>query len=181
MKTKFIIPVIILFVMGSAYRFIQLNKNIDNEAKYEEINDNESFNINGVKFQLVKSKYINDSILEVNIQLNKVGEIKDNVFDKDFPEYYDGLILVNITDKNNNLMENYTSDTDIFVDDNKKFMDIIEGKRPLGKEKENLILKFQLDDIDKETSKKIKNGSYIAKLVFPCDESYKKSKFITIK
>lgn len=174
----FVILTIILFIIGSSYRFIQLNKNISNKIKYEEVENDESFNINGVKFKLVKSKYIDNHILAVDIELNKEGKINENIFQEQFPAYYDELISLNITDKNANLVGNYTSDIDMYYSDNKKFMEIKDGKRSLGENKENLILKFVLDE---KTIEKINNHNYSVKLVFPCDSYNNKNKFITIK
>ena len=59
-------------------------------------------------------------ILAVDIELNKEGEINNNVFEEPFPSYYDELISLNITDKNKNLIGNYTSDIDMCNRDNKK-------------------------------------------------------------
>ncbi|MEG1009126.1 MAG: hypothetical protein RSF67_04820 [Clostridia bacterium] len=179
MKNRmFVILIIILFIIGSSYRFIQLNKNISNEIKYEEVENNEHFNLNGVKFKLVKSEYIDNSILTVDIELNKEGQIDENIFEEPFPSYYDELISLNITDKDENLVGNYTSDIDMYYSDNKKFMEIKDGKRSLGENTENLILKFVLNG---ETIEKINNSNYNVKLVFPCDSYNNKSKFIIIE
>ena len=176
-KGMLIILIVTIFTIGSSYRFIQLNKNISNDKKYEKVKNNEFFDLNGVKFKLVNSEYMDNYILAVDIELNKEGEINNNVFEEPFPSYYDELISLNITDKNKNLIGNYTSDIDMCNRDNKKFNEIKDGKRNFGENIEKLRLKFILDN---KIIRKINNDDYSVKLVFPCDSYNNKSKFIVI-
>lgn len=87
-KGMLIILIVTIFTIGSSYRFIQLNKNISNDKKYEKVKNNEIFDLNGVKFKLVNSEYMDNYILAVDIELNKEGEINNNVFEEPFPSYY---------------------------------------------------------------------------------------------
>ena len=125
-KGMLIILIVTIFTIGSSYRFIQLNKNISNDKKYEKVKNNEFFDLNGVKFKLVNSEYMDNYILAVDIELNKEGEINNNVFEEPFPSYYDELISLNITDKNKNLIGNYTSDKDKQIEHNSSLLEKIE-------------------------------------------------------
>ena len=177
-KGMLIILIVTIFTIGSSYRFIQLNKNISDDKKYEKVKNNEFFDLNGVKFKLVNSEYMDNYILAVDIELNKEGEINNNVFEEPFPSYYDELISLNITDKNKNLIGNYTSDIDMCNRANKKLNEIKDGKRNFGENIEKLRLKFILDN---KIIRKINNDDYSVKLVFPCDSYNNKSKFIVIR
>ena len=95
-----------------------------------------------------------------------------------YSKHNDELISLNITDKNKNLIGNYTSDIDMCNRDNKKFNEIKDGKRNFGENIEKLRLKFILDN---KIIRKINNDDYSVKLVFPCDSYNNKSKFIVIR
>lgn len=184
MKKKiFILSIIMLFIVASSYRFIQLNKPILGESKNIEVKNDSSFNINGVEFKLDKIeilKNVNESdtsTLKVSLLLNKDGDITTNGFRKCFPDFYPDLISLNISNNDGILVENYTSERETYNEDNHKFLEIQSGKRSISEKKESLILKFNLDN---KKIEEIRKNNYNVKLVFPRDDNYIKVNFITI-
>lgn len=182
-KSIFFILVIILFIGVSSYRFIQLNASIWKQRLNTEIKYGEKFNLNGVDIKLNKVEKVNntnssrDIILKTTINLYKNGEISNDGFYKKFPECYPDFILLNITNKDGTLVRNYSSEYEGYLKDNPNFAKIQKGEKSIGKEKENLILKFKLE---KKMIEDIKNNQYNIKLAFPLDERGFKFNYINL-
>ncbi|MDU6480892.1 MAG: hypothetical protein E6538_02785 [Paeniclostridium sordellii] len=182
MKKNIFFIIIILFISISGYRFIKLNHEILKEKRYEEVNGNEYFNINGIDFKLEKSEILynlhkfNNTSLKVLIKVNKNGHIDKQLFKKSFPEYYQSSIVLNIANKDGGLVENICSDVDEFIKDNTRFIEIQKGKRYLEKD-EILLLTFNLN---KHIVEDVKNNMCTAKLVFPLDSNDIKFDYIKL-
>lgn len=177
---KYYMLVIILFVFGSSYRFIQLNKNIWGQELYTQVSEDSSFNINGVSFEVGKLQILEDRgnlNLKIPIKLYKDGEITSQGFRKTFLQELSTSIRLNITNEKGNLVENYQTAIEQYYKDNSKFIEIEKGVRYLGEEQENLILTFE---IDKNILEKVKDNIYSMKLVFPEDDYDLKFNFIDI-
>lgn len=169
-KKKYYILAIVLFVLASSYRFIQLNKDIWGKELYTQVNDDSYFNINGVSFNIEKPQILDGQEnlnFKIPIKLYKDGEITSEGFRKSFLQELSTSIRLNITDKKRNLIENYQISIEEYYKDNSKFIEIEKGLRDLGEEKETLILTFE---IDKNTLEKVKDNVYSMKLVFPKDD-----------
>lgn len=182
-KSVFFIPVIILFLVASSYRFIQLNAPVWGQNLYTEVKYEDKFNLNGVDIKLNKVEQINstkssrDIILKTTINLCKNGDLSNDGFYKQFPEYYPDFILLNITNKDGILVKNYSSESEGYLKDNPDFAKIQKGERSIGKEKERLILRFKLEQ---KMIEDIKNNQYNVKIVFPLDEKGLKFNYINI-
>lgn len=177
---KYYILVIVLFVLGSSYRFIQLNKDIWGEELYTQVSEDSSFNINGVSFEVGKPQILEsqDNLnLKIPINLYKDGEITSQGFRKTFLQELSTSIRLNITNEKGNLVENYQTSIEQYYKDNSKFIEIEKGLRDLGEEKESLTLTFE---IDKNILEKVKDNIYSMKLVFPKDDYDLKFNFMDI-
>lgn len=176
-KKKYYVLAILFLVLGSSYRFIQLNKDVWGEELYTEVSPKSCFNINGVDFQLEKIEVLNNkenSDLKFSIKLNKHGKIKsENSFITNYPT----SIILNITDKRGVLINNYVTDYEKYFKDNPKLAKIQSGERNLGDEEESLKLTFQ---VEKDIIKNVDNNVYNIKLVFPEDNHDFKFNFINI-
>ena len=174
---------IILFFSISTIRFIQLNQSTFGQKRYTEVKYNSYFDLNGITFNLKNVEILNDvniidgSDLKCIIELYKSGNVNQDLFNESFPEEYPTSIKLNITDKNENLIGNYSTEYEGYEDDNKKFLEIQKGARNLDKNKDIVILRFRLSNSILEN---IKNKKYNVKLVFPKDKNYINFNFISI-
>lgn len=186
MKKKIIfLSILAIFIAGSMFRFVALNKDIDNKVISKGIETGEEFNINGITFKLDEF-FVEDNIEEdesadlvVLLSLFKESnsDIDKNIFYESFPELYPDMIFINIMGAKNKVIGNYYSDLGRYKEENKKFVEIQEGKRLIGKERESLKLRFNLS---KEVVDKIRDRDYYLKLVFPTDSSGRKFNFINL-
>lgn len=177
---KYYILAIVLFVFGSPYRFMQLNKDIWGEELYTQVSKDSSFNINGISFEVEKPQILEDQDnlnLKIPINLYKDGEITSQGFRKPFLQELSTSITLNITNEKGNLVGNYQTSIEQYYKDNSKFIEIEKGVRDLGEEKENLTLTFE---IDKNILEKVKDNIYSMKLVFPKDDYDLKFNFMDI-
>ena len=171
---------IILFFSISTIRFIQLNQSTFGQKRYTEVKYNSYFDLNGITFNLKNVEILNDVNiidgfdLKCIIELYKSGNVNQDLFNESFPEEYPTSIKLNITDKNENLIGNYSTEYEGYEDDNKKFLEIQKGARNLDKNKDIVILRFRLSNSILEN---IKNKKYNVKLVFPKDKNYINFKF----
>lgn len=174
---------IILFFSISTIRFIQLNQSTFGQKRYTEVKYNSYFDLNGITFNLKNVEILNDvniidgSDLKCIIELYKSGNVNQDLFNESFPEEYPTSIKLNITDKNENLIGNYSTEYEGYEDDNKKFLEIQKGARNLDKNKDIVILRFRLSNSILEN---IKNKKYNVKLVFPKDKNYINFNFISL-
>ena len=174
---------IILFFSISTIRFIQLNQSTFGQKRYTEVKYNSYFDLNGITFNLKNVEILNDvniidgSDLKCIIELYKSGNVNQDLFNESFPEEYPTAIKLNITDKNENLIGNYSTEYEGYEDDNKKFLEIQKGARNLDKNKDIVILRFRLSNSILEN---IKNKKYNVKLVFPKDKNYINFNFISL-
>lgn len=173
-KYMIFIIVLLLFLLGSGYRFIQLNKALWGEELYTEVDDHSTFNINGINFKVEKFDVldhiddIGSSDLKFSIHLYKHGEITSEGFMKaPFYKSYAPSILLNITDQRGRLVANYPIEFEGYTKDNPQFIEIETGERDLGEKKEPLIVRFR---VDKNTMANIDSNTYTMKLVFPKDD-----------
>ena len=173
---------IILFFSISTIRFIQLNQSTFGQKRYTEVKYNSYFDLNGITFNLKNVEILNDvniidgSDLKCIIELYKSGNVNQDLFNESFPEEYPTSIKLNITDKNENLIGNYSTEYEGYEDDNKKFLEIQKGARNLDKNKDIVILRFRLSNSILEN---IKNKKYNLKLVFPKNKNYINFNFIS--
>ena len=174
---------IILFFSISTIRFIQLNQSTFGQKRCTEVKYNSYFDLNGITFNLKNVEILNDvniidgSDLKCIIELYKSGNVNQDLFNESFPEEYPTSIKLNITDKNENLIGNYSTEYEGYEDDNKKFLEIQKGARNLDKNKDIVILRFRLSNSILEN---IKNKKYNVKLVFPKDKNYINFNFISL-
>ena len=174
---------IILFFSISTIRFIQLNQSTFGQKRYTEVKYNSYFDLNGITFNLKNVEILNDvniidgSDLKCIIELYKSGNVNQDLFNESFPEEYPTSIKLNITDKNENLIGNYSTEYEGYEDDNKKFLEIQKGARNLDKNKDIVILRFRLSNSILEN---IKNKKYNVKLVFPKEKNYINFNFISL-
>ncbi|MCR1899688.1 hypothetical protein NSA47_11945 [Irregularibacter muris] len=195
-KKYYIIIFAVLFILGSAYRFVQLNKDLWGEELYTEVNYASTFNINGINFEIEQFEILENvddqgsSDLKFFINLYKHGEITSEGFHKGpfnielFYTDYPTSIILNISDKKERIIGNYVTVYDEYAEDNLgyagdklKFAEVQRGERDLGEKKENVTLRFR---VDKDTMKNIYEDTYQVKLVFPKDSDGLKFNFIKI-
>ena len=74
-KGMLIILIVTIFTIGSSYRFIQLNKNISNDKKYEKVKNNEIFDKCSIfipkSTNSVRNKGYIDTVFKILLHLKK--------------------------------------------------------------------------------------------------------------
>lgn len=183
-KCYIFIIIFLLFILGSSYRFIQLNKDRWGKELYTEVGYNSTFNINGINFEIEKFEVLDNiddlgsTDLKFSINLYKHGEITSEGFNKEsFYKGYATSIILNIADEKGMLVDNYVTEYEEYRKDNLKYIEIQKGERDLGEGTERLTLTFR---VDKNTMENIYNDVYSIRLVFPKDSNGLEFTFIEI-
>lgn len=182
-KRIFFIPIIILLLVVSSYRFVQVNKGVSAKNTYKEVKDKKHFNINGIDFKINKSEILYDEDesgflgIKAYIEMYKDGEIVQDGFLKKFPQSYFDEIILSVTDTDGTLMASNSWEIESYNKDNDNIKEIKNGHRNIGKEKESLILTFRFN---KEIIEGVKNSKYYAKLGFPRDQNGMKVDYVKL-